>query len=229
MSKEYIQALDDLLGLVAFLPRESFARAQKYFDILEPALQRLEAIDNAKPSEALECFDKIYYTINLNWNNDLLRVGIDVRNRSDCYDDKEMANCLDTIKQALIQAERDKDNSVETMEALGSLLFIEDKLKDLRYECNRTGNHRCDDLFVPAHHFETIRHALKQKSKKNLEFDKIEKELEEMFKAKKLHQDGKIIDSDYLTTINGRLNNIYSWQNLEDNVPPTDAFGVNRN
>lgn len=38
MSKEYIQAADDLFGLVAF--KESFERAQKYFDIIEEALQR---------------------------------------------------------------------------------------------------------------------------------------------------------------------------------------------
>ena len=75
--------------------------------LIEKALQRLEAIDNAKPSEALMCFDKIYNTINLNWNNDLLRVGIDVRNRSDCYDGKEMTKCLDTIKQALIKAQKE--------------------------------------------------------------------------------------------------------------------------
>lgn len=53
MSKEYMQALDDLFGLVAF--RGSFEKAQKYFDIIEEALGRLKAIDNTNPSEALEC------------------------------------------------------------------------------------------------------------------------------------------------------------------------------
>ena len=57
MSKEYIQALDNLFGLVAF--QGSLGKAQKYFDVIEPALQRLEAIDNAKPSEALECLADI--------------------------------------------------------------------------------------------------------------------------------------------------------------------------
>ena len=63
MSKEYMQALDDLFGLVAFLPRGSFERAQKYFDILEPALQRLEAIDNSKSDKALRCLDCLQNTI----------------------------------------------------------------------------------------------------------------------------------------------------------------------
>ncbi|MBO7691934.1 MAG: hypothetical protein J6T10_04780 [Methanobrevibacter sp.] len=55
MSKEYIQALGDLFGLVAF--QGSFERAQKYFNIIEEALQRLEAIDNIKSDRALECLE----------------------------------------------------------------------------------------------------------------------------------------------------------------------------
>lgn len=57
MSKEYIQALNDLFGLVAF--QGSFTKAQKYFDIIEEALQRLESIDNSNPSEALKIFNKV--------------------------------------------------------------------------------------------------------------------------------------------------------------------------
>lgn len=58
MSKEYMQALDDLFGLVAF--QEGFGRAQKYFDIIEEALQRLESIDNANPSEVLKYLEEWY-------------------------------------------------------------------------------------------------------------------------------------------------------------------------
>lgn len=64
MSKEYTQALDDLFGLAAFqksLTKEQFERAQKYFDIIEEALQRLEVIDNADSSEALEKLDNMYF------------------------------------------------------------------------------------------------------------------------------------------------------------------------
>lgn len=65
MTKEYLEALDDLFGLVAFqksLTKEQYARVQEYSDIIEQALQRLEAIDNSNPSEAMECLDKMYDT-----------------------------------------------------------------------------------------------------------------------------------------------------------------------
>lgn len=52
MSKEYIQALNGLFDLVHC--QDSFEKAQKYFDIVEDGLQRLEAIDNSNPSEALK-------------------------------------------------------------------------------------------------------------------------------------------------------------------------------
>lgn len=62
MSKEYVQALDDLFGLVVFqksLTKEQYARVQEYNDIIEQALHRLEAIDNADPSEAMECLQQL--------------------------------------------------------------------------------------------------------------------------------------------------------------------------
>ena len=58
MSKEYLEALNGLFDLVHC--QDSFEKAQKYFDIIEEALQRLESIDNAEPSEALECLEKVY-------------------------------------------------------------------------------------------------------------------------------------------------------------------------
>ena len=53
MSKEYLEALNGLFDLVHC--QDSFEKAQKYFDIIEEALNRLESIDNAEPSGALEC------------------------------------------------------------------------------------------------------------------------------------------------------------------------------
>lgn len=58
MSKEYLEALNGLFDLVHC--QDSFEKAQKYFDVIEEALQRLESIDNANPSEALECLEKVY-------------------------------------------------------------------------------------------------------------------------------------------------------------------------
>ena len=60
--------------------------------IIENALQRLEAIDNANPSEALECWQWIDATIP-QW----------VREK-----DKERPNVLEPIKQALLKAQEPK-------------------------------------------------------------------------------------------------------------------------
>lgn len=77
--------------------------------------------------EALKCFDKVDNTINLNWQKGFLRVGIDVCNRSDCNDDKEMNDCLDTIKQVLLKAqEQESENAKykQLEEQLGIDLLI---------------------------------------------------------------------------------------------------------
>lgn len=62
---------------------------------VEQALKRLESIDNANPSEALECLE-----------------------------------------------------------------YIENKLRGLRVECERIKNHRCDDVFIQEHTFDTIKQVL---------------------------------------------------------------------
>lgn len=110
MSKEYTQALDDLFGLVAFqksLTKEQFIRVQNYIDIIEQALQRLEAIDNSNPSEALETL------------KDML-IGNGVNDNINDYVD----NLILPIKQALIQAEKDK-KKLNEIEKLTRLLYSE--------------------------------------------------------------------------------------------------------
>lgn len=52
MIKEYLEALNGLFDLVHC--QDSFEKAQKYFDIVEEGLQRLESIDTAEPSEAIK-------------------------------------------------------------------------------------------------------------------------------------------------------------------------------
>ena len=52
MNKEYLEALNGLFDLIHC--QDSFEKAQKYYDVIEQALQRLESIDNANPSTALE-------------------------------------------------------------------------------------------------------------------------------------------------------------------------------
>ena len=87
MSKEYLEALNGLFDLVHC--QDSFEKAQKYFDIIEEALQRLESIDNAEPSEALECLEKVYSRLP-QWDLS--------RNIDQC----------NTIKQALLKAQEPK-------------------------------------------------------------------------------------------------------------------------
>lgn len=108
MSKEYIQALDDLFGLVAF--RGSFEKAQKYFDIIEEALNRLESIDNAKPSKALECLENICKILKE-------KAVIDVK-----WVFKEDYN---TIKQALLKAQKEHNSTNLLMQELGCKDFAE--------------------------------------------------------------------------------------------------------
>lgn len=138
MSKEYTQALDDLFGLVTFqksLTKEQFRRAQKHFEILESALQRLEAIDNANPSEALKCLEEIKsyfdwgfmkeakkaFTPNLETIKQALQrlESIDNANPSEALECLEKLSksmpqydswikYIDTIKEALLKAEQDK-------------------------------------------------------------------------------------------------------------------------
>ena len=60
MSKEIdpIEALDKLL--------EGYSKGmagRSYYDIVREALQRLEAIDNSEPSEALECLENLFSNV----------------------------------------------------------------------------------------------------------------------------------------------------------------------
>ena len=63
MNKEYLDSLERLA-----MPDELHIKECKKlgigltedYDVVEQALKRLEAIDNANPSEALECLEKVY-------------------------------------------------------------------------------------------------------------------------------------------------------------------------
>lgn len=73
---------------------------------LERALKRLEAIDNANPSEALNSFDKIDNTLCLNNIRDNIQFNISKNEELDCKSSYEMAECLDSIKEVLFKALR---------------------------------------------------------------------------------------------------------------------------
>ena len=71
---------------------------------IEQALELLEAIDNAEPSEALECLDKIVESFN-ETTTGMYGLGEVVVANDLIYGFKEE---LDTIKQALIKAQKDE-------------------------------------------------------------------------------------------------------------------------
>lgn len=107
MSKEYLEALNGLFDLVHC--QDSFEKAQKYFDIIEEALKRLEAIDNSNPSEALECLERIDNTLCLNNNKGNLEFGIDTEEHIDCDNAIDMVEDLETIKQYILKTQKPKN------------------------------------------------------------------------------------------------------------------------
>lgn len=75
--------------ITATIKQEAYERLMRTerMQTIENGLKRLEALDNSKPNEALECLEKLeLLTCDFEW-----------------YKDN-----IDTIKQALIQAEKDK-------------------------------------------------------------------------------------------------------------------------
>ncbi len=102
----------------------------KDYDIIEQALHRLEAIDNANPSEALECLEKLngmeissmpfsdeYGTQEVDLN-DIRKVGSQLNT--------DFREYINTIKQSLLKAqflEEEYNNLMEDKDNLESELF----------------------------------------------------------------------------------------------------------
>ena len=100
MNKEYLEALNGLFDLVHC--QDSFEKAQKYFDIIEQALNRLESIDNAEPSEALKCLERI--------GAEKLARGELIRN------DDKVEPYLNTIKQALLKSQEQEAKFLDNLQ-----------------------------------------------------------------------------------------------------------------
>ena len=88
MSKEYLEALERVGDNLEHHYLENI----KDFNILKQSLQRLESIDNAEPSEALECLDKLEQ---------------DIKDRVILAEDRQLKLCA-VIKQALLKAQEPK-------------------------------------------------------------------------------------------------------------------------
>lgn len=112
MSKELEEALKNI-------KIRCHSKCMKYdpidfdLEIIEQALQRLAAIDNTKPSEALECLEEEIKNLEIK-----LKKNIKLRDKLTIYQHRDLENCfsriskyenklkqLNTIKQALIKAE----------------------------------------------------------------------------------------------------------------------------
>lgn len=86
--------------------------------------------------------------------------------------EREHKEFLGVVEKALTEYEAIKN--INPIEALECLKYIENKLHGLRVECERIKNHRCDDVFIQEHTFDTIKRALlkAQKEHKALEIIK---------------------------------------------------------
>jgi hypothetical protein len=114
MSKEYLEALERMCSTTL---EEDLSVRDIYeteYGIVEQALQRLESIDNAEPSEALECLEKLkgmeiismpfsdeYGTQEVDLN-DIRKVGSQLNT--------DFREYTATIKQALIKAEKEHNS-----------------------------------------------------------------------------------------------------------------------
>lgn len=92
MSKEIepIEALDNLLdgyskGMVG----------RSYYDIVREALERLEAIDNATPSEALECLEKLF--------NEYKELCLDTGSNEHIYQECILTSPYNTVKRYILK------------------------------------------------------------------------------------------------------------------------------
>ena len=95
MSKEYLEAWNFIKEQMQnFTFSHLVAKMVENADIVDNALQRLESIDNANPSKALECWQWINATIP-QW----------VREK-----DKEHPNVLEPIKQYILKAQEQDFN-----------------------------------------------------------------------------------------------------------------------
>lgn len=180
MSKEYLEALNGLFDLVHC--QDSFEKAQRCFDIVEEALDRLEAIDNSNPSEALECLEWLTSSLIGKYNLFYEEVLINEEEY------KESIECIkddyNIIKQALLkEQEKEKEKllfkNIHNAKVKTPLVSIFEGLsKDERFKFT-------EHIY---YHWEEMKEALEDK---NNELEKENVELKA--KAQKEHKALEII------------------------------------
>ena len=131
MSKEYLESLEKI--------KQEFNCDPEYyglgvdFEIVESALNRLESIDNAEPSEALEdLIDMIEYFTRLDYVEPIVRNEIHDKFK-DIYWHK--LPHLDSIKEALLKAQEPKQYlKWEDLEFNHTPKMIDVKMNDNKYK-----------------------------------------------------------------------------------------------
>lgn len=100
----------------------------KLYEIIEKELERLEAIDNANPIEALKCLERIDNTLCLNNIKGKLEFGIDTEEHTDCDSVIGMTEDLETIKQSLLKAQ-EQEKVLEIIKEKDVDIYILQKCK----------------------------------------------------------------------------------------------------
>lgn len=153
MSKEYLEALEKI--------KQEFNCDPEYyglggaFEILESALYRLEAIDNAEPSEALEeLIDMIEYFTRLDYVEPIVRNEIHDKFK-DIYWHK--LPHLDSIKEALINAQKEH-KALEIIKEKDVDIFMLRRFKTLEAYNNYAKENKMKEL--TEEEFDTLKGGL---------------------------------------------------------------------
>ena len=99
MSKE-VEAFMDILGILSAVTGCDVDTDSEHIKIVKQALQRLEFIDNAEPSEALKCLEHI--------KKDDFNMIITTYPPLPAYNGVTKDEMFDKIEQALLKAEKDE-------------------------------------------------------------------------------------------------------------------------
>ena len=99
MSKE-LEAFMDILGILSAVTGCDVDTDSEHIKIVKQALQRLESIDNAEPSEALKCLEHI--------KKDDFNMIITTYPPLPAYNGVTKDEMFDKIEQALLKAEKDE-------------------------------------------------------------------------------------------------------------------------
>lgn len=122
MTKEYLEAFKNLKQELYYSPSQ-IPNIDKWHETIEEALQRLEQIDNIKPSEALKCLEYIGETCYVEAGDA----------EEDCILYAKNYIGYDTIKQALIKSQQ-QEKFVDIIKRKGLFISAKELIRIETYE-----------------------------------------------------------------------------------------------